>query len=339
MARPLPRPLRAVCAAAVGAGLLALGATVAVRRSGGSLRKSASGQHDHLTDLSPTHHQLDTADGGSLHVVELGDGPPVMLLHGVTLQWWVWHQQFRDLSDRHRVVAWDMRGHGKSSAGTDGITLSAVGDDLALVLEELDLQGAVVIGHSMGGMALGRFCSDHHDVLSDRVHGLVFMATSVATMGLPALSSGLLGLLNLVSRATTGGMRAQLKYGWPETDLSFTLVRAAFGKVANPDDVSDVRQMISEFPPDSAAEAGDSIARHDVREDLSHVDVPAVVLVGDDDRLTPPAHARLVRDCVPGAELVVLPGVGHQVMQEAPRSVLDVLTKLEQRIARSLRDT
>ena len=335
MARPVPRPLRAAGAAAVGAGLLALGATVAVRRSGGSLRRSASGQHDHLTDLSPTHHQLATADGGTLHVVELGEGPPVVLLHGVTLQWWVWHKQFRELAAHHRVVAWDMRGHGESVAGTDGIHLTAVASDLALVLEELDLRGAVVVGHSMGGMALGRFCSDHHDVLADRVDGLVFMATSVATMGLPVLSSGLLGLLNLVSRATTSGMRAQVKYGWPETDLSFTLVRSAFGKVADPDDVSDVRQMISEFPPDSAAEAGDSIARHDVREDLAHVDVPALVLVGDADRLTPPAHARLVRDCVPGSELVVLPGIGHQVMQEAPLAVLDVLAKLEQRVART----
>ena len=328
MARHLPRPLRAAGAVAVGAGLLALGATAAVRRSGGSLRRSASGEHDHLTDLSPVHHQLDTTDGGKLHVVELGEGPPVVLLHGVTLQWWVWHRQFRDLAADHRVLAWDMRGHGESVAGSDGINLTAVGNDLALVLEELDVRGAVVVGHSMGGMALGRFCSDHHDVLADRVDGLVFMATSVATMGLPVLSSGMLGLLNLVSRATTSGMRAQVKYGWPETDLSFTLVRSAFGKVADPDDVSDVRQMISEFPPESAAEAGDSIARHDVREDLSHVDVPAVVLVGDADRLTPPAHARLVRDCVPGAELVVLPGIGHQVMQEAPLAVLDVLRRV-----------
>ena len=334
MARHLPRPLRAVGAAAVGAGLLALGATVAVRRSGGSLRRSASGEHDRLADLSPTHHQLATTDGGTLHVVELGEGPPLVLLHGVTLQWWVWHKQFRELASHRRVVAWDMRGHGESVAGSDGITLTAIGNDLALVLEELDLRGAVVVGHSMGGMALGRFCSDHHSVLAERVAGLVFMATSVATMGLPVVSSGLVGLMNLVSRATTSGMRAQIKYGWPENDLSFTLVRSAFGKVANPDDVSDVRQMISEFPPDSAAEAGDSIARHDVRDDLAHVDVPSVVLVGDADRLTPPAHARLVRDCVPGAELVVLPGIGHQVMQEAPLAVLDVLTKLERRISR-----
>ncbi|MFM7062095.1 MAG: alpha/beta fold hydrolase, partial [Actinomycetes bacterium] len=129
-------------------------------------------------------------------------------------------------------------------------------------------------------------------------------------------------------RATTSGMRAQVKYGWPDTDLSFTLVRAAFGAVADPDDVADVRQMISEFPAESATEAGASIAHHDVREDLRHVDVPTVVLVGDADRLTPPAHARLVRDCVPGAELVVLPRIGHQVMQEAPLALREVLRRL-----------
>ena len=328
MARPLPRPLRAAGAAALGTGLLALGAAVAVRRTGGPLRRDASGHHDRLDDLATVHHQLPTPDGGSLHVVELGEGPPVVLLHGVTLQWWVWHQQFRELAAHHRVVAWDMRGHGRSVPGDAGISLTAVADDLAVLLETLDLRGAVVVGHSMGGMALGRFCSDHHGVLADRVTGLVFMATSVATMGLPVMSSGLLGLLNLVSRATTSGMRAQVKYGWPDTDLAFTLVRAAFGTVAHPDDVADVHQMISEFPAESATEAGDAIARHDVREDLRHVDVPTVVLVGDADRLTPPAHARLVRDCVPGAELVVLPGIGHQVMQEAPLALLEVVRRL-----------
>ncbi len=328
MPRPLPRPLRAAGAAALGTGLLALGAAVAVRRAGRPLRRAASGRHDHLDDLSPVHHQVPTTDGGSLHVVELGAGPPVVLLHGVTLQWWVWHKQFRELADHHRVVAWDMRGHGRSVPGTAGITLAAVAEDLAAVLEALDLHDAVVVGHSMGGMALGRFCSDHHEVLARRVAGLVFMATSVATMGLPVVSSGLLGLLNLVSRATTSGMRAQVKYGWPDTDLAFTLVRAAFGTVADPDDVSDVRQMISEFPAESATEAGDAIARHDVREDLRHVDVPTVVLVGDADRLTPPAHARLVRDCVPAAELVVLPGIGHQVMQEAPLALFEVVRRL-----------
>lgn len=323
-----PRPLRAAGAAAVGAALVALGATAAVRRRGGTLRRQASGRHDRLEDLSPVHHTVPTGDGGSVHLVELGEGRPVLLLHGVTLQWWVWHRQLRSLSAAHRVIAWDMRGHGGSVAGQDGIDLGAVADDLATVLEALDLHDAVVVGHSMGGMALGRFCTTHHDVLEERVAGLVFMATSVATMALPVLSSGLLGLLNLVSRATTSGMRAQLKYGWPETDLAFTLVRSAFGRVAAPDDVADVRLMISEFPPESATEAGESIARHDVRADLAHVDVPTVVLVGDADLLTPPAHARLVRDCVPGATLVALPGIGHQVMQEAPEAVDEVVRGL-----------
>ena len=316
-----PRPLRALGATAVGAALVALGAGAAVRRTGGGLRRSATGRPDRLEDLAPLHHAVPTRDGGTVHVVEVGTGRPVVLLHGVTLQWWVWHRQLRSLGADHRVLAWDMRGHGASRAGTDGIDLAAVADDLAAVLETLDLREAVVVGHSMGGMALGRFCAEHHEVLEERVTGLVFMATSVATMALPVLSSGLLGLLNLVSRATTSGMRARLKYGWPDTDLAFTLVRSAFGRSPAPDDVADVRQMLSEFPPQSASDAGESIAQHDVRSDLAHVDVPTVVLVGEADLLTPPAHARLVRDCVPGAELVLLPGIGHQVMQEAPDDV------------------
>ena len=73
-----------------------------------------------------------------LHAVVTGTGPPVVLLHGVTLQWWVWSAVIRLLRSDHRVIAWDMRGHGESKAGTRGVTLEACADDLAQILIELD---------------------------------------------------------------------------------------------------------------------------------------------------------------------------------------------------------
>ena len=278
-----------------------------------------------------SHHQLSTADGGSIHVVERGRGRPLVLLHGVTLQWWVWGAQFNTLADRYRVVAWDMRGHGSSVAGTDGVTLEAVADDLALVLERLDLHDAVVVGHSMGGMALARFCTEHHRMFGNRCSALMFLATSVAPVALPAVVGGGAGLVNLAQRFATAGMRApRLRYGWPDTPASALVVRAAFGRHATGAAVAEVRQMISEVSPETAVEAGRAIAEHDVRDDLGHVDLPTMVVVGDADLLTPPAHARAVAECVPGAQLRVLPGVGHQVMQEDP----DALARLIDELAR-----
>ena len=118
-----------------------------------------------------------TGDGGTLHYLERGSGRPLVLLHGITLRADVWAPQLHQLADRYRVIAVDLRGHGGSVAGSSGYGMGPLGDDVAAVLEGLDLRDAVVVGHSMGGMGLMQFCGAHPDVLGARVAGLVFMAT------------------------------------------------------------------------------------------------------------------------------------------------------------------
>jgi pimeloyl-ACP methyl ester carboxylesterase len=324
-------PARTIGALALGAGMAVLAGAAAVTVAGGRVRRASDPELDALLGAPDDviHHQLPTRDGGSLHVVERGRGRPVVLLHGVTLQWWVWGAQFNTLADRYRVLAWDMRGHGRSTAGRDGVTLEAVADDLATLLEDLDLHDALVVGHSMGGMALGRFCVRHPDLMHERCAGLMFLATSAAPVALPAIVGGGAGLVNLAQRFTTAGMRApRLRYGWPDTAATALFLRAAFGRRASGRAVDEVRRMIAELPPETAVEAGSAIASHDVREDLHHVEVPSLVVVGDADLLTPPAHARGVAAAVPGSQLRVLAGVGHQVMQEDPEALASLIDEL-----------
>jgi pimeloyl-ACP methyl ester carboxylesterase len=324
-------PARAIGAVVLGAGMAALAGVAAANLAGRRVRRSTDPRVDPLLPAPDDvrHHHLATRDGGSLHVVERGRGRPLLLLHGVTLQWWVWGAQFNTLSERYRVIAWDMRGHGESRAGTDGVTLEAVADDLATVIERLDLRDALVVGHSMGGMALAHFCTTHHLMLHRRCTGLMFLATSAAPVALPAIAGGGAGMMNLAQRFATAGMRApRLRYGWPDTAATALVLRAAFGRHASGTAVEEVRRMISELPPETAVEAGTAIARHDVRDDLGHVDVPSLVVVGDADLLTPVAHAKVVVECVPGAQLRILPGVGHQVMQEDPQALARLIDEL-----------
>jgi pimeloyl-ACP methyl ester carboxylesterase len=89
--------------------------------------------------------------------------------------------------------------------------------------------------------------------------------------------------------------------------------------------------MSADMATATMIEAGNSLAEHDVRADLAAVDVPTVVVVGDVDRLTPPGHAREIARIVPGASLTVLPGIGHQVMQEHPAAVVDAVEELARR--------
>lgn len=300
----------------------------AVRVNGRRLRGRTDPELDTLLEIPDdvVHHHLASSDGGTIHVVEHGEGRPVVLLHGVTLQWWVWSALFRLLEDRSRVLAWDMRGHGESITGDDGVTLEAVADDLAVVLEELDLTDAIVVGHSMGGMALARFCADHHEVLAARVGGLMFLATSAASMALPGLAGGAVGAANLVARIMTDGR--SMRYGWNDSDLSAVLIRRVFGKHVTSKAIDEVRRMLSEVEPRTAAEAGAAIATHDVRAALAHVDVPTLVVVGTDDHLTPVAHAKIVAEEVTGARLHVLDGIGHQVMQEDPVALAALVDEL-----------
>ena len=257
---------------------------------------------DPLTPPEDVEHvYLNTVDDGVLHTVVTGTGPPVVLLHGVTLQWWVWSAVIRLLRSDHRVIACDMRGHGESKAGTRGVTLEACADDLAQVLIEFDATDAVVVGHSMGGMVLGRFVIQNHEVAHDRVRGLVFLATSAAPVSIAALRGGVAALSGLVAPlARRDARRDRTSYPWKDTNVSAALARTAFGRHATARMVDDTRLMIAATPASTLSEAAASIAAHDVRAELASVDLPTVVVVGSLDTLTPPPHARVLAELVDG---------------------------------------
>ena len=122
------RPVRTLGAVVLGLGMAGLAGGAAVRVAGRRMRGRTDPALDTLLEVPEhvTHHHLRSNDGGTIHVVERGSGRPVLLLHGVALQWWVWSALIRLLEDRYRVLAWDMRGHGGSIVGHDGVTLEAL---------------------------------------------------------------------------------------------------------------------------------------------------------------------------------------------------------------------
>ncbi|HBX77359.1 MAG TPA: hypothetical protein DEG43_06920 [Acidimicrobiaceae bacterium] len=275
-----------------------------------------------------THHYLDTVDGGRLHVVEMGNpaGPPVVLMHGITLQWWVWSAVMKSLAPEARVFAWDMRGHGRSSAGTMGASLKGAASDLATLLKHFDVTEATLVGHSMGGMALGRFIQEHPEELEDHVGGCVFLSTAATAVSLKGIQAGLIGLSQLTAKFARKSLsRPAFSYRWKRGDLSSLLIRVAFGEGATASMIETVRVMEFEMNPTSMAEAAEAIAQHDVRSALGPMRQLVRVVVGTQDRLTPPVHAKEIHRCIPGSELVVLQGIGHQSMQEAPDAVVDAI--------------
>lgn len=266
-----------------------------------------------------------THDGGELHWIEAGTGTPMILLHGVTLEAQAWVRQF-ELADRCRVMAIDLRGHGRSVAGVDGATVAANAADLAQLLEDHDLGGAVLAGHSMGGMVVAHFLATAPAETRERVRGVAFVDSAVRSpvVALPGRS--------LLDRLLGGPLLGGLLGTVPDNDAGRLAVMATFGRRPRLGDLQIVADAFDRLSPDTYWQAVLSILDHDLRQALAmrtREPSPAMlVVVGDRDRLTPLRSARELVAAFPGSELRIVPGSGHQVMLEAPEAMNDVLAEL-----------
>lgn len=320
-------------ATAAGAAVVATRRSATKHRSLVDERSGDAGAFD-LDVLGVTRHTIRTHDGGELLVVEKGpaDARPLVLLHGITLQARVWGYQLRDLSDRYRVVALDLRGHGASRAGDEGYGLPLLARDLRTVLEELDLRRAIVVGHSMGGMTLMQFCADQPGVLDERVAGCVFLATA-PVVPLPPIAQALLRRLQPRLRALGQRPAWERLAGRPRpADLDYNLTRRAFGRRASPLHVELTRELTGAMSAAAMMPTGLGLVAHDAEEALARTRTPSLVIGGELDRLLPPALSRRIADALPDAELHILEGAGHQLMLERPTEVAALLDAFAARL-------
>jgi pimeloyl-ACP methyl ester carboxylesterase len=315
--------------AAAGAGAV-IGARREVAKVAATHAPGPEGDAIFVPPADVEHREIPAPDGGTIHYVERGRGQPLVLLHGVTLRWDIWSPQLHALADHYRIIAVDLRGHGQSKHGDHGYGLPVLGNDLATLLTTLDLHDALVVGHSMGGMTTLRFCVDHPDVLAERVAGIGLVATA-ASMPLPAPAVALLSKpgQRIVDRIESGATLPA--YSWKDGVASTLLVRVAFGKNPPGAAVAQVREMSEAIPADNSALSWIKILEHDTRHALADVDVPSFVVVGTRDALTPPPNARVIAELLPGCELQVLAGCGHQVMQERPTELAQLIDQLAAR--------
>ena len=315
-------PLPAVLAA----GAVGLAGRLALTRSASAVRARSDPGLDPLYELpgDVVHHELAAADGGWLHLVERGTGRPLLLIHGITLQARAWAPQFHLMADRYRVMALDVRGHGRSLGGQDGLGRVAAARDVATVLDHLDLRHAVVVGHSMGGMILMEFAGSHRRELSERVDGLVFMNTAAYQVAPEPLRPAVRAVGRWAQgRQDSGRPLPERPLG--DGDLSWLVTRLAFGSRPSARAVDEVRRCGAEAPQSTVLSCGVDLLDHDARRTLPRVSTPSLVLVGSRDLLTPVFAARRIARLLPDARLEVLAGAGHQLMQERPYELASIL--------------
>ncbi|WFE31511.1 alpha/beta hydrolase [Micromonospora sp. WMMD975] len=291
--------------------------------------------------------ELRLPDDVRLHVTATGPVDAevtVVLLHGWTLDGRSWHRQVADLrerfGDRVRVIAYDARGHGRSSCLTlRDATLAQLGDDLAAVVDEFAPSGPVVlVGHSMGGMTVMEYAHRHPDRFAARTAGLVFVATTAEghTHTVYGLSPRIARLIRL-AETTGAGVLARCG-GWRPPHALLRALRPSirwmlFGDRCDPADIRLVTSAVARATLRSIGGFRASIgAQHRLDTLAALGGLPAAALVGDRDRLTPPPCAESIAAALPTAELTVCPGAGHMLMMERPDEVNAAVASVLRRV-------
>jgi len=272
--------------------------------------------------------RVPSLDGTVLHAEVFGpeDAPTIVLAHGWTEALRYWVHQIADLSQRDfRVVAYDLRGHGRSSKALTGdYSLSAFGDDVEAVLRQCMPSGerAVLVGHSLGAMSIAAWAERHP--VRERASaagllctGLVDLMTEHLVLGFPGIPAPLLRPVSEFVLGAPGPIP-----GFSKQWAHYAIRYVAFGPTAGPAQVAFYEQMLRECPPDVRAKTAAAMSRMDLLHALRQLTIPALVLAGSVDRLTPPSHAFRIASAMPEpVEVVELPLTGHMAPLERPAEV------------------
>ncbi|MBA1205133.1 alpha/beta fold hydrolase [Pseudomonas capeferrum] len=237
----------------------------------------------------------------------LGQGQPVVLIHGVGLNKEMWGGQFVGLANDYRVIAYDMLGHGKSPLPDVGTDLQGYAAQLAELLDHLQIPQATVIGFSMGGLVARAFALHY----PQRISALVVL-NSVFNRT-PEQSAG------VIARA------AQAAELGPDANVDAALERwfSREYKAANPAQVAAIRQTLASNDPQGYHTTYSLFATQDMyrADDLGSIQVPALIATGELDLGSTPTMTRQLAARIPGAQSVVLAEQRHMMPVEAPREV------------------
>lgn len=319
------RTLIGLAAVAATAGAVWAAEQAAVRRS----RRQTD--PDAAREFVPTfddRHSFPSHDGGVIHAISRGDGPPIVLSHGVTLSVRTWVKQMESLpAAGFRTVAFDHRGHGDSVTGDSGHAVENLAWDVRTVLESLDLRDAVLVGHSMGGVAVQAFVTTFPEIAAERVAGIVLLSTLARTP--------LAGHDNLARVVAAISDRSPDVAGLLQRrDLGYLMSRIGFGDAALPSHIELTREMILECPPDTRQEAARALMGLDLVEALGSVTVPTLIIGGTKDAITPLAESKRINRAIPGSVLEIVPGGGHMLMFERTELLDDLIASFARRVQR-----
>lgn len=262
-------------------------------------------------------HRIKSDDAEILYCV-VGDGPPVVLLHPFPANHEFWLPVAETLSSRYRLILLDLRGHGGSTVGDGPATMEKHADDLAGVMDDADVGRAPLIGISIGGYVLFEFWRRFRG----RVAALGLFNTKAPADGPEARAARLLAANDVLERGTEPFLEAQ--------------VPRLLGKTTRenrPDLVEGALRMMRQMSPEDIAQVQRGMAeRSDSVDTLKTIDVPTLVVSGEQDILTGVSEAELMHRYIAGSQLRVISRAGHYSPWEQPDEAARILRQFLERV-------
>jgi pimeloyl-ACP methyl ester carboxylesterase len=250
----------------------------------------------------------------TLNVVEAGSGPILLLVHGFPLDHSMWQHQLESLSDTYRVIAPDLRGFGASTGATDTMTMEQLADDMAELLDGLDIREPITFcGLSMGGYVAWQFWKRHVNRLSHLI-----LCDTRAAADTEEAARGRLGMAQRVRDEGTAII----------ADAMLPKLFAEKTAREQPDLLDATRRVMLATAPVTVAGALCGMSkRADMTLELPKIGVPALVICGEQDVIVTVDEMRSMADALPHATFVEVPGRGHMAPLEDPQTVNAAIRK------------
>ena len=262
-----------------------------------------------------------TVNDNEVYYVEFGDphALPIVLIHGFPFSYEMWQPQIEPFEKKFRVVAYDVRGHGRSAVGDGQYMLEFLVDDLIGILDHLKIEKAVICGLSMGGYIALRAIERN----PERVTALILADTQSSTDS----NETKLRRVAAIKSVKTQGVTV-----YAETLLKAVFAPQSFTNKAA--EVEKIKQIIHANSPLGICGALLALAtRTDTTNALSGIKVPTLILVGEHDTPTPPSASQEMHSRIPNSEMHVIPNAGHmsslENSEEFNHFALNFLEKLE----------